>query len=249
MPSTQAQTDAKMAPEATPLRWFLRGVRAALSTPGLILATAFVGFGSLAREEGFNLVEACFMVLTVWALPAIVVLVGAIKSGATMLAAALAVTLSSVRFLPMLLALVPEMRTPRTRRWVLYLLSHFVAITSWVMAFHHFPRVPREHRTAFYGGLAGWLLFMNVGVVAVVYLVAPVLPPLVSAALLLLTPIYFLTSLWGSARDLAGKLAMVFGIVIGPLCHLVAPTVDLIVAGLVGGGLAYDAQRIVSERP
>ena len=84
------------------------------------------------------------MTVMIWALPAIIVLIGAIKSGATIFAAAFVVTLSSVRLMPMVVALVPEMRTPRTRPWVLYLLSHFVAVTSWVMAFQHFPGVPRS---------------------------------------------------------------------------------------------------------
>jgi predicted branched-subunit amino acid permease len=227
-----------------PFRWFLRGVRAGVSVPGLILASAFVGFGSLAREEGFSLAEATFMTLSVWALPAVVVLIGAIKSGATIVGAAAVVALSSVRLMPMVVALVPEMRTPRTRTWVLYLLSHFVAVTSWVMAFQRFPGVPRDMRTAFYGGLATWLMIANLAVVAAVYSLATRLPPTVSAALLLLTPIYFLTSLWGSAREQAGQVAMVLGIVLGPVLHVTAPGFDLPAAGLIGGGLASAIHRV-----
>jgi predicted branched-subunit amino acid permease len=230
-----------------PFAWFLRGMRAGLSVPGLILATAFIGFGSLAREEGFSLAEATFMTLSIWALPAIVVLMGAIKSGATIVGAAVVVALSSVRLMPMVVALVPEMRTPRTRIWVLYLLSHFVAVTSWVMAFQRFPGVPREMRTAFYGGLAAWLMIANVAVIVVVYSLAAKLPPTVSAALLLLTPLYFLTSLWGSARERAGQIAMVLGILLGPILHIAAPGFDLPAAGLVGGGLAYAIHRLSRE--
>jgi predicted branched-subunit amino acid permease len=227
-----------------PVRWFLRGVRAGVSVPGLILASAFIGFGSLAREEGFSLAEATFMTLSVWALPAVVVLMGAIKSGATIVGAAMVVALSSVRLMPMVVALVPEMRTARTRTWVIYLLSHFVAVTSWVMAFQRFPGVPREMRTAFYGGLAAWLMIANLAVVTLVYSLAARLPPIVSAALLLLTPIYFLTSLWGSARERAGQVAMVLGIVLGPVLHLAAPGFELPAAGLIGGGLAYAIHRL-----
>jgi predicted branched-subunit amino acid permease len=230
-----------------PFPWFLRGMRAGLSVPGLILATAFIGFGSLAREEGFSLAEATFMTISVWALPAVVVLTGAIKSGATIIGAAVVVGLSSVRLMPMVVALVPEMRTPRTRVWVLYLLSHFVAVTSWVMAFQRFPGVPREMRTAFYGGLAAWLMIANVAVVVSVYSLTAKLPPTVSAALLLLTPIYFLTSLWGSARERAGQIAMVLGILLGPILHIAAPGFDLPAAGLVGGALAYAIHRLGRE--
>ena len=62
-----------------------------------------------------------------------------------------------------------------------------------------------------------------------------------AAGLFLLTPMYFLTSLWGSAREQAAHIAMVLGLVLGPLLHLFAPGFDLLGAGLIGGGLAYAA--------
>src|SRR5690606_2746235 len=181
-------------------RWYLRGVVAACSVPALILASAFVGFAGLAKEAGLTLAETVFMVAVVWALPAKVVLIGAIMSGASLPAAAFAVALSSIRLGPMVVALLPEMRTEQTRTWVLLLLSHFVAVTSWVLAMEQLRNVPREMRTVYYGGLGSALIITNMCVVAVVYAVAGSLSPAISAGLLLLTPIYFLTSLWGSAR-------------------------------------------------
>lgn len=229
-------------------RWFLRGARAGASIPGLILSSAFVGFAGLAKDAGFTLVETIFMIATIWALPAKVVLIGAIMSGASMGAAAFAVSLSSVRLMPMVMALVPEMRGPRTPRWVLYALSHFVAVTSWVLSMQQMPAIPRPMRTTYYTGLALFLLLINMVVVAVVYSVADGLPPTVSAALLLLTPMYFLTSLWGSARERAGHVAMVAGLVLGPVFHVVSPRFDLVAAGVIGGGIAYGFHRIARQR-
>lgn len=223
----------------TSLVWCLRGVRAAASIPALILATAFIGFAGLAKEAGVSLAQAIFMTGMVWALPAKVVLLGAIMSGSALPAAAFAVALSSIRLTPMVVSLVPEMRSSTTRPWVLYLLSHFVAVTSWVLALENLPSVPRERRTAYYFGLGLSLIVFTMAVVVVVYLVADALPPALSAALLLLTPMYFLTSLWGSARERAGHVAMVAGLVLGPLFHLAVPGFDLLATGVVGGGAAY----------
>ena len=64
------------------------------------------------------------------------------------------------------------------------------------------------------------------------------------AALLLLTPIYFLTSLWGSARERAGHVAMVLGLVLGPIFHVLLPGFDLLAAGLIGGFAAYGFHRL-----
>jgi len=219
--------------------WFWRGVATSFSLPGLILCSAFVGFAGLAREAGLSIFEAVFMVAVIWALPAKVVLVGAIMAGNSLPAAAFAVALSSVRLTPMVVALVPELRGPKTRRWVLYALSHFVAVTSWVLAMSRMRDVPREMRTAWYCGLGGTLVTLNMVVVTVTYLVAPQLPPAASAGLLLLTPVYFLTSMWGSARERAGHVAMVLGLLLGPVAHLLVPSFDLLAAGLVGGVLAF----------
>lgn len=228
--------------------WFLRGVLAAVSIPGFILASAFVGFAGLAKEAGFTLAETIFMVAVIWALPAKVVLIGAVLSGSTVWGAAFAVALSSVRLMPMVVALVPEMRGPRTPNWVLYLLSHFVAVTSWVLAMEQLRAVPRPLRTTFYAGLGGTLVAFNMGVAAVVFIVADGLPPMVSAGLLLLTPMYFLTSLWGSARERAGHVAMIIGLVLGPLFHIVLPGFDLLAAGLIGGAGAYGFHRLSHRR-
>jgi predicted branched-subunit amino acid permease len=225
--------------EESHARWFLRGLLAAFSIPGLILSSAFVGFAGLAKDAGFTLVETVFMVGVVWALPAKVVLIGAILAGSSLPAAAFAVALSSIRLMPMVVTLVPEIRGPRTRTWVLYALAHFVAVTSWVLALAKAPDVPRDMRTAWYAGLGGMLVVMNMVVVAVVYQLAASLPPIVSAALFLLTPMYFLTSLWGSARERAGHVAMVLGLALGPVFYLLAPGFELLGAGLVGGFGAF----------
>ncbi|MBA3446787.1 MAG: AzlC family ABC transporter permease [Pseudaminobacter sp.] len=236
-------------PEAVPIdlnsrrSWYLRGVGAAFSVPGLILASAFVGFAGLAKEAGLTLAQTVFMTGIVWALPGKVVLIGAILSGASLPAAAFAVALSSVRLMPMVVALVPELRGPRTPRWALYVLSHFVAVTSWVIAMERLGGIPRDIRTIFYAGLGSTLILANMVVVAVVFLLAETLPPAVSAALFLLTPMYFLTSLWGSARERAGHVAMIAGLALGPAFHLIAPQFDLLAAGLLGGAGAFAFHR------
>jgi hypothetical protein len=60
---------------------------------------------------------------------------------------------------------------------------------------------------------------------------------------------YFLTSLWGSARERAGHIAMVLGLALGPAFHLVMPGLDLLAAGLLGGAAAYAWHRMSSRKP
>jgi predicted branched-subunit amino acid permease len=226
------------------LLWYLRGCRAVISIPAVILASSFVGFAALAVEAGFTMAQTVFMTAVVWALPAKVVLIGAVLAGNGLAAAAFAVALSSVRLAPMVVVLVPELRGPRTRNWVLYVLSHFVAVTSWVIALEHVRNVPRDFRTSWYAGVGSSLIMLNMLVVAVVFMIADDLPPIISAALFMLTPIYFLTSLWASARERAGHVAMAIGLILGPLFHLVIPNFSLLATGITGGGLAYLHHRL-----
>ena len=223
----------------TAWRWFRRGVAAAFSLPALVLASSFVGFAALAIQAGLPLAQTLFMTAFVWALPAKVVLIGAIIAGNALPAAAFAVALSSVRLTPMVAALVPELRAPGTRKWVPYMLAHFVAVTSWVIAMERLGTVPRDMRTAYYGGLGATLVVLNLFVVAGVYVFASDLPPVAAAALFLLTPLYFLTSLWGSARERAGQVAMALGLVLWPLYDRITPEFSLLATGLTGGIAAW----------
>ncbi|MBO6538628.1 MAG: AzlC family ABC transporter permease [Rhizobiaceae bacterium] len=230
------------------LTWYLRGFREVVSLPALILASSFVGFAALAQGAGFTLFEVVFMTATIWALPGMVVLAGAVIAGNSLFVVALAVALSSARLTPMVVSLVPEIRARQTRPWVLYLLSHFVAVTSWVVAMHKVRTIPRDYRTSWYGGVGSSLVILNMIVVSVFYLAARDLPPVLSAALLLLMPMYFLTSLWSSAREAASKVAMVLGLILGPVFAALIPELSLLVAGLAGGAAAYVWHRFRTGR-
>jgi predicted branched-subunit amino acid permease len=168
---------------------------------------------------------------------------GAINAGNGIFSAAFAVALSSMRLTPMVVALIPEMRTPRTSKWMLYLVSHFVAVTAWVLALEQMHRVPPERRTVWFLGLGSTLILINMIVVAVIYTLAADLPDALSAALLLLTPLYFVTSLWGSARERAGHVAMISGLLLWPLIHLVLPDFSLLATGVIGGAIAFGYHR------
>ncbi|PRD42314.1 AzlC family protein [Phyllobacterium phragmitis] len=206
--------------------------------------SSFVGFAGLAIESDIKLDQTVFMTVVIWALPAKVVLIGAATSGATLPAAALAVALSSVRLMPMVVALLPELQGPRTRRITLLFLSHFVAVTAWVMAMEELHKIPRDLRTSYFAGIGMVLVGANALVVVIVYMLSASFPPIVFAALFMLTPMYFLTSLWRSAREKAGHIAMIAGLVLFPIFHGVAPGYDLLLTGLVGGACAFIFHRI-----
>jgi len=222
-----------------PGRWVLRGMLSVFSLPAAILVAAFIGFAGLARESGLTLAESVFMAATVWALPSQVILVGAITAGASVFAAALAVGLSAVRLMPMVVVWTPVIRDRDTPAWQLFVLSHFVAVTSWVFAMGRLPQLPRAARVPFFTGFATALATINISVVAVAYEMVGRLPEMIAGALFFLTPIYFLLSLWAASRQRADRVAMVFGLALGPVFYVLSPGFDLLWSGLIGGTAAY----------
>ena len=219
--------------------WYRRGMRNLFSTPALVLYMSFIGFGGFARESGVDMVHAMLMTASIWALPSQVVLVGGIVSGSGLAAIALAVALASIRLMPMVVSFIPELRDKKTPPWMLYGLSHVTAITSWVFGMQNVPRLPRYARVPFYAGFAVTLTCVNTGVTAIGFSIAGLVPPLVAAALFLMTPLYFMLTLPSAARLLSDRLALVFGILLGPIFALTIPGMDLVWTGLVGGILAY----------
>ena len=222
---------------------FLLGMRGIFSLPAFILMLSFVGFAAYTAEAGVPVGEVMFMTGMVWALPAKVILVGSMLSGAHLATAFLAVTLSSVRLMPMVAALIPELRTSRTPTWLLLLLSHFVAITAWVFAMERVHAVPRAGRVAFFAGFGITLTLTNTVLVGLAYGAVSEFPPLVSGCLFFLTPVYFLTSIWISARHRVIYWALGAGLVLGGVFAVVAPEYDILLAGLVGGTLAWWGER------
>ncbi len=190
--------------------------------------------------------HAVFMAGAVWALPGQFVLIGAILAGTSLPTAALAVTLSSMRLMPMVAALIPEIRTRDTPTWILLAVSHFVAVTSWVFTMQRLDQVPREGRVAFFAGFGLTLSLVNITIVALAYGVIRHMPAMIGGALFFLTPIYFLTSIWASARHREVYFALVVGLVLGPVFHFVDEELGLLYAGLIGGTIAFALERMVS---
>lgn len=237
-----------MLPDRPAYRWFLMGMRGIFSLPAMILMSAFVGFTGLAVSAGLPLAQTVFMVGIVWALPAKVLLIGSIIGGGSLPAAFLAVTLSSIRMAPMVAALIPEIRGRKTPQWLLFPISHFVAVTAWVYTMQRIPIIPREGRLPFFAGLGTTLIGTNLILVAVCYHLVSQMPPIVAGALFFLTPIYFLTSLWASARERIVHVAMIAGLLLAPVFHRIDPQLDLLFTGLVGGLVAFVIDRGMHRR-
>jgi predicted branched-subunit amino acid permease len=228
---------------------FLSGVVAAwTSVFALVLTGSYIGIGALAHEFGFSVGWMTASTLLVWAAPAQVILVSTLGAGAGLVEVALAITLSAVRLLPMVVALLPLLKTERTRQRDLILPTHFTAISMWVEALRLLPQVPRENRIAFCNGIGTGFLSIACIAGAVGYTLAGGLPLPLAAMLLFLTPMSFLVSVIRNSRLMVDRLAFAIGFAVGPLMVWGKVNLALMWTGLIGGSVAYLVTRFVARR-
>lgn len=218
---------------------FLKAFRDAPLAPAAVLGLSFAGFGVLCHGVNLGLVPALYTTVFIFALPAQVVLADQVSRHASLWMAALAVTFTGVRLLPMTAGLMPYLRDGRRPRWVHYLASHFIAVTMWIVAVGRIPLLPRAMRLSYFFGLAVILAGVSFAGTIAGYLLAGSLPRAVAAGLIFLTPIYFFLGLMGNARKAADYAPVLLGLCIAPLSMKLAPRFDLILTGLVAGTASF----------
>lgn len=227
------------------LAGYVAGVRAALRSVFLwVLVGTYVSIGALARGLDFQLLWVVLSTLLVWAAPAQVILISSLGAGGGPLEVGIAVGLSGMRLLPMVVSLLPILKDKGTRPRDLILPAHFTAVSMWVETLRLAPAQPRATRIGFANGVGS--VFMASAMIActIGYEAAGVLPAFVTAALLFLTPMSFLTSVTRNSRLLSDRLAYLAGIVLGPLLAYEKIGLDLLWTGLAGGTAAYLIHRL-----
>lgn len=222
---------------------FLAGALFLFEIPSFILAATGAGFGALAKDAGIDFGQAVFLSLVIFATPAQVAFADQVARGAPLVAIAFAVMLTGVRFLPMTVSLMPYLRQQDTDQRTLYVASHFVAITSWAEGLRRLPKRPVETRMPYFLGMGIALnLALLIGTI-VGYLIAGMVPAILTSALLFMTPVYFLLSQIINVHRPIDAYALLIGVVLGPVFLLLAPGFDLLLGGLVGGTLAFVLSR------
>ena len=208
-----------------------------------MLIAGFLGFGALAAAHDIPLAIAVASTAVIWALPGQIVFVEMHSLAAPFVATVLAVMLSSARFLPMTVMLMPELRDPRHAAWKYYAAAQLLSLSGWTMAVARFPELPRAQRLAWLCGFALVLMTASAASTAVGHLGADGLPPVARLALVFMAPMYYLLILTGAVRERIAALGLACGAIAGPLAYVVTPEWSVPLAGLTGGTLAYLISR------
>jgi predicted branched-subunit amino acid permease len=204
-----------------------------------VLVAGFLGFGALAAAQDIPLGIAVASTVVIWALPGQIVFVEMHALGAPLAALVIAVMVSSARFLPMTVMLMPEMRDERHRAWKYYLAAQLLSLSGWTMAVVRFPQMARAQRLSWWYGFTLVLMVVSALSTALGYLGADRLPPLARLALVFMVPMYYLLILTGAVQNRSAALGLACGAIAGPLAYLASPEWSVPLAGLAGGSAAY----------
>jgi predicted branched-subunit amino acid permease len=222
-----------------------RGARDALSLPAWVVGCSLIGIGSLARDAGFPAGAAVISTLFIWASPAQAIFFAAFGAGTSPPAVALAICLSSIRFLPMTLAILPLVQRPGQRVITQVGVVHFVAITTWIEGLRRLPSMSAGDRLPYFLGFSLTCIGVSAAATYLGYFLVGALPLALTAGLLFLPPIFFSVSLVAGARNLGDWVAVLLGFALAPIFNAVlGKDFDLLAAGLAGGTLAYLTNRL-----
>lgn len=227
---------------------FVAGMKDSIGSPALVLGASFIGFGSLLYEMDIALWLGFLSIVSTWALPAQVATIEMFARDAPLFAVFIAVALINFRFLPMTVAMLPLLRQSGVRAWRLYLLAHFIAVTTWVLVMLRAPEMPPEQRRPYFWGGVIMVIPAALFGTSIGYVAAGAVPPQVTHGLIFLNPVFFMLVLLVDLRQRARAYALLLGAVLGPALHALSPTWALLIAGLIGGTAAFFGDRLLMAR-
>lgn len=208
-----------------------------------MLLASMTGFGSLARESGLTLGMALTSTAGIWGLPGQVALAEMHAAGVSALFVILAVSLANARFLPMAVSFIPLMREGVRKFGWMFMLVQLLSINSWAAGLRSFPEIERSLRVRYYVLFAA--ICMSAGLIgtAIGYFSVAAMNRAAALGLIFLNPLFFAVMLAG-ARARPAIVAMLIGIPLGPLLHMLSPDWGLPVTGVLGGTLAFWLHRV-----
>lgn len=227
---------------------FWAGIRDAAGAPAMVLFAGMVGFGAMGKTSGLDVYFTGATSLLMFALPGQVVLLEMAITGSSAIAIALAVTLTSTRFITMTVTLFPQLHE-KDRNHRLYASVHLLAMTAWAISMREFDRIELKHRSSYFIGLGllCWLISIP-GTVLGFYL-AGMVPVAVTLGLIFINPLFFLLT-FTEVKPWVNRIAIGLGFVMGPFFFILDRDTSLLTTGLVAGTIAYLFDRkVLRKRP
>jgi len=225
---------------------FWAGIRDASGAPAMVLFAGMVGFGAMGKTNGVDIWFTTATSFLMFALPGQVVLLEMVITGSSILAIALAVTLTSTRFITMTVTLFPQFHQ-KDRNRGLYASVHFLAMTAWAISMREFQTMEAKHRSSYFIGLGLLCWLVSIPATILGYLLAGVVPPYITLGLVFINPLFFLLA-FTEVGSWTNRIAIGLGFLLGPLFFILDRDTSLLTTGLVAGTIAYLIDRKILRK-
>lgn len=130
----------------------------------------------------------------------------------------------------------------KDRNRSLYASVHLLAMTAWAISMREFHAIEVKHRLSYFVGLGLLCWLISIPGTILGYYLAGMVPKPITLGLVFINPLLFLLT-FTEVKPWINRIALLFGYVLGPIFFLVDPDTSLLMAGLIGGTLAYFIDR------
>ena len=216
----------------------LKSLKGSIS-PAIPLAACFIALGALLKDAGFNLQQSVASSFFTYALPGQLVMAESLVLGASLVNIFIAVWLVNFRLYPMTVSLFPLLKHKSQPRWKYYLSCHMIAVSSWLIMKDNYKKIDQKFRLDYWLGIGCGTLSAAVISTFFGYLISDYLTAEMMVGLAIVNPVYFLCMMIGAMNNLKITIAILSGGLLGPILYLVTPEWSILIAGIVGGSIAF----------
>ena len=221
--------------------FFFKGYKSIFThdSPAIALTCCFIAIGALFKNLGFNIQESIFSTVLTYALPGSLVMAESMLIGASLLNIFLAVWIVNARLYPMAVSLFPLMMHKSQPKWKYYFSCHFIAISAWLIMKSNYKNIPKKHRIDYWIGIGSATVSVSVIGTFLGLSFSEHLNKDMTLGLAILNPVYFLCMMISASKTIPVTLSVLFGIILGPIIYSLSPEWSILIAGIIGGTLAY----------
>ena len=207
-------------------KYFYQGLKSLISarSPAIALACSFIALGALMHNAGFNLQQSAASSFFTYALPGQLVMTESFLVGSSLVNIFLSVWLVNFRLYPMSVALAPILKHESQPRWKYYLSCHMIAVSSWLIMKETYKKIDQKYRLDYWLGIGCGTLSAAVISTLIGFLISD-----------------YLTKgmMIGAMNNLKIIVAVLSGGLLGPIFYLATPEWSILIAGIVGGTIAF----------
>ena len=220
---------------------FFKGYKSILAhdSPAIALGCCFIAIGALLKNLGFNIQESIFSTMLTYALPGSLVMAESLLVGASLLNIFLAVWFVNARLYPMAVSLFPLMMHKSQPKWKYYFSCHFIAVSAWLIMKSNYKKIPKEYRIDYWIGIGSATVSVSVIGTFIGFYFSEYMNKDMMIGLAILNPVYFLCMMVGASKTIQVTLSVLLGIILGPIIYLFSPEWSILLAGVIGGTIAY----------